>query len=165
MIAAIILAYLRGHWQTLVGAVCGLVVVVASVLGDLLGRVIGLPGADGGVPVTRGNTSTAQPLLLVDRPAAVVAAEVRPEAGERVANAIREAGGRCLVVPTDVGDTESVRQMVARAEEIFDLVRRQAQFCSGIRIVQIREDRLIALRNQREAAGTTCSATKLFRWI
>jgi len=51
--------------------------------------------------------------------AAVVVADVNAEAGEKVAAAIAEQGGRATFVPTDVSSAESAEAMAARTVEEY----------------------------------------------
>jgi 3-oxoacyl-[acyl-carrier protein] reductase len=51
--------------------------------------------------------------------AAVVVAEINAEAGERVAAAIRDGGGKALAIATDVASEKSVAAMAARTAEEY----------------------------------------------
>ncbi|MBI3910024.1 MAG: SDR family oxidoreductase [Armatimonadetes bacterium] len=78
----------------------------------LKGKTALITGAGSGI-------GRAGAMLFAREGAAVVVAEINPDSGERVAARIRDAGGRSLFVRTDVGDSESVRNTVAHAEETF----------------------------------------------
>lgn len=54
--------------------------------------------------------------------AGIVVAELHAAAGEETAAMVRAAGGRALVVPTDVTSSESVADMMARAVREFGAV-------------------------------------------
>jgi dihydroanticapsin dehydrogenase len=59
---------------------------------------------------------------FVKEGAAVVVAELEPNAAEEVAAALRSQGGRSIAVPTDVADEASVQRMATEAERAFGLV-------------------------------------------
>jgi NAD(P)-dependent dehydrogenase (short-subunit alcohol dehydrogenase family) len=78
----------------------------------LRGKVAMITGGGSGI-------GRAGALLFAREGATVAVADINPEAGQRVASKIQEAGGRSLFVQTDVGDAGSVRHLVAQVEETF----------------------------------------------
>lgn len=61
----------------------------------------------------------AAAILFAKEGAKVVVAEWNEEAGERVAESIRQAGGEALFIKTDVSDEAAVQSMVDRTMERF----------------------------------------------
>lgn len=76
------------------------------------GKVAIVTGAGQGI-------GEAYAVALAREGASVVVAEINAETGERVAAAIREAGGKALATTTDVSSEQSVADMCARAIEEF----------------------------------------------
>jgi NAD(P)-dependent dehydrogenase (short-subunit alcohol dehydrogenase family) len=82
------------------------------VTGRLDGKVAVITGAAGGI-----GSAVAQ--TLADRGAAVVVADLDGAGADRVAAAIRQAGGRAVGSAVDVADEASVAAMIATAVDSF----------------------------------------------
>jgi NAD(P)-dependent dehydrogenase (short-subunit alcohol dehydrogenase family) len=83
--------------------------------GRLAGKVAIVTGAGQGIGEAIART-------FAEADAAVVLAEIDPQTGAAVAEAITAAGGRALHVPTDVTDEAAVTSMVAAARDSFGKV-------------------------------------------
>jgi NAD(P)-dependent dehydrogenase (short-subunit alcohol dehydrogenase family) len=84
-------------------------------VGDLKGRVTLVTGGGGGL-------GEAICHVLGEAGAVVVAADVRQEAAERVALAVRTAGGKAVGIGLDVADERSVAQGVRQVLERFGTI-------------------------------------------
>jgi NAD(P)-dependent dehydrogenase (short-subunit alcohol dehydrogenase family) len=73
-------------------------------MGEFQGKVAIVTGAGQGI-------GEAYALALAQEGASVVVAEINEEAGERVAKAIRDAGGKAIFIKTDVASAESSAAM------------------------------------------------------
>lgn len=78
----------------------------------LEGRIALVTGAGEGI-------GKAIALAFASQGAAVLVAEIRPEAGEATASEVRAAGGRALSVPTDVREAEPMGEAVRAAQREF----------------------------------------------
>ena len=81
----------------------------------LKGKVAVITGAASGI-------GHASALLFAREGAAVVIADLNPEAGEEAAARIRGEGGEAVFVPVDVADSGQVERMVRGAVEAFGRV-------------------------------------------
>ena len=84
-------------------------------LKKLGGKVAVITGAASGI-------GHASALLFAREGAAVVVADLDPEAGEEAAARVREEGGEAVFVPVDVADSGQVERMVRCAVEAFGRV-------------------------------------------
>ena len=98
---------------------------------DLTDQVALVTGGGGGI-------GRGVALAMAAHGADVVVAEIEPDRAEQTAAAVSRLGRRALVVPTDVMDTDQVREAVRRADEEFgriDILVNNAGGVSGRRFL------------------------------
>jgi NAD(P)-dependent dehydrogenase (short-subunit alcohol dehydrogenase family) len=83
-----------------------------TILIDLTGQVAVVTGGGGGI-------GRAIALAYAEAGADVAIADIIPERGEEAAERVRAFGRRALAVPTDVMDTDQVRELIAKTDAAF----------------------------------------------